>query len=156
MNYILLHDSSSARQANGNKKDQILWTRVCEIHRQTATKRRSTADRRSFPSSLSTCILQCKNLNCRNKEKRENNMMKWGGNEKRSTGGGSCAQICPISFSGEMSLWSFTTGSERSINCERLILSALNYKRQQQIILDGEEGVCHGHIIYHQSKKYIL
>lgn len=87
---------------------------------------------------------------------KKGNMMKWGGNEERSRGGGSCAQICPISFSGEMSLRSFTTGSECSINCERLILSALNYKRQQQIIFDGEEGVCHGQTIYHQSKRHIL
>lgn len=85
MNYILLHDSSSARQANGNKKDQILWTGVCEIHSQTATKRRSTADRRSFPSSLSTRTLHWKSLYCRNSEKREHDEMrrKWGEKQRR-------------------------------------------------------------------------
>lgn len=77
-----------------------------EYVRHTATKRRSTADRWSSPSSLLTCVLHCKNLNNRKK-------IRW--NEEKSTGGSKCRQICLISFSGEMSLRSFN-GSERSIN----------------------------------------
>lgn len=45
--------------------------------------------------------------------------MKWWGNAERSTAGGSCARICPVSLSIEMSLGSFTTGSERSTNWQK-------------------------------------
>lgn len=148
MNYILLHDSSSPRQANGNKKDQILW--VYETHSQTATKKRGTADRCSFPSSLPTSVLRCKNVNKRNwkKEKRT-----WWNDEEMRRETLQEAAVHESAPSASLSRW-VSDHSQLAVNAQqtdrRLILSVLNHKRHH-IILDEEDRVCHWYTAHHHQ-----
>lgn len=142
MNYILLHDSSSTRQANGNKKDQI--------HSQTATKKRGTADRCSFPSSLPTSVLRCRNVNKRNwkKEKRT-----WWNDEEMRREALQEAAVHESAPSASLSRW-VSDHSQLAVNAQqtdrRLILSVLNHKRHH-IILDEEDRVCHWYTAHHHQ-----
>lgn len=122
MNYILLHDSSSTRQANGNKKDQI----------------------------LPTSVLRCKNVNKRNWKKEKRTW--WNDEEMRREALQEAAvhESAPsASLSRWVSDHSQLAVNAQQTD-RRLILSVLNHKRHH-IILDEEDRVCHWYTAHHHQ-----
>lgn len=122
MNYILLHDSSSTRQANGNKKDQI----------------------------LPTSVLRCKNVNKRNWKKEKRTW--WNDEEMRREVLQEAAvhESAPsASLSRWVSDHSQLAVNAQQTD-RRFILSVLNHKRHH-IILDEEDRVCHWYTAHHHQ-----